>query len=141
MSTHRGARIAGPAGMPTGTALPPSPEARGVLVHASTGEPVGRVQDIYVDVQTGEPRYLGVEGAWDASEVMVVPVEEVVQANEGHLVLPYTADELNAAPRHPVSELLTPAHETVLFRHFRRPGYWESAGGGSAEPRVRRLEA
>ena len=107
------------------TALPAIDRLRGMSVLDSTGERVGRVEDVYVDEEDANARYLGLQTGWLGSKLVVVPVDEVRLQGAADIVIPYTRAELEAAPRYEAEDELTIAREEEIYGHYGRAPYWD----------------
>ncbi len=105
--------------------LPDPGYLRGAFVHCADGERIGVVEDVYVDDEGGHARYLGIATDWFGGRLTVVPVEDVRVADPDHIVLPYRAEDLRAAPSYAVHDDLTISREAEIYGHYGRTPYWE----------------
>src|SRR5436305_4803833 len=112
-------------GRDPGTALPAIDRLRGMSVLDSTGERIGRVEDVYVDDENVNARYLALVTGWFGSKLVIVPMDEVRPRGADDLVVPYTRAELEAAPRYEAEDALTIAREEEIYGHYGRTPYWD----------------
>jgi hypothetical protein len=89
------------------------------------GERVGRVEDVYVDEEDDQARYLGIDNGWFGSRLVVVPVDEVRPQGADDVVVAYTRAELEAAPRYEAEDSLTIAREEEICGHYGRTPHWD----------------
>ncbi|MDQ3867138.1 MAG: PRC and DUF2382 domain-containing protein, partial [Actinomycetota bacterium] len=71
--------------------------ARGQPVYASDGAKIGKVEEIFLDEETGRPEWIGVGTGFLGSKRAVVPVAGMSRAEDGFRV-PYTEDQVNETP-------------------------------------------
>jgi hypothetical protein len=83
-------------------------------VHASDGKRIGAIKEVYYDEQTNEPEWLGVE---TASKVKAVPLSLLIEAS-GHLVLPFTREEVDSEPDFHVEEQHIDAQDGAKLRAY-----------------------
>src|SRR5262245_58799228 len=135
MSTRYGHRgPLGPETYPEGTALPDLDRLRGLPVHATDGERIGVVEDVYVDAKGGYVRYLALDTGWFGGRLTVVPVEDARMADDDRLTLPYTASELRAAPTYEAYDDLTISREAEVDRHYGLTPYWDIVRARQSTP-------
>jgi sporulation protein YlmC with PRC-barrel domain len=111
-------------------------DLRGMYVRDRDGAPVGTVADLYVDLPTGELRYL--EIAADALGVHVlVPVADVAVDEDdlGAAVrVPYTRLHLMNAPPMDPGAAPDVVLEGDIHSHFERTPYWEVVRARQSTP-------
>ena len=135
MSTGYGrGGVIGPEGYPEGTSLPDLEALRGLPVYAADGERIGVVEDVYVDAEGGYARYLALDTGWFGGRFTVVPVEDMRLSDAGRLVLPYTTDDLRAAPTYEVEDDLTISREADVYRHYGLTPYWDIVRARQSTP-------
>ena len=84
--------------------------------HGQDG-PLGPVEGIYLDDETGEPEWLGI--ATDAGPISFVPVTQATHSPDG-VRLPYTREQVRSAPTTQADGHLSPEEEAALYRHYGR---------------------
>ena len=97
-------------------------------VLASDGARLGHVADVYIDAETGAPKWLVVPTGLFASAVCFVPADGAGQDEDGRIVLRYTRKQVRKAPHPEADGDLSPAEEAALARH-----YVEAARAATAE--------
>lgn len=125
-----GTNVPGPAESGTnGAALPPVDEAltwAGAKLDEMSGSSIGRVEGVYVDADSDEPRWLLVRmGRFGHHSAL--PYSHAV-AGVGRIWAPYDRDTVRKAPRVDAGEPFTRELELELCRFY---GIGESAGRGA----------
>ena len=118
--------VIGPEGYSETTRLPSLSRLRGMEVRSTDGEKVGKVKDLYLDAEARYARYLEVKTGWFGG-THVIPVDDVTYVDDGddaYIQVPYTAEQVKAAPTFDEGEL-TPDREAAIYDHYRRVGYWD----------------
>jgi sporulation protein YlmC with PRC-barrel domain len=129
--------IIGPEGYSENTRLPSFEDLEGMEVRDVDGDKIGKVEDSYTDESGGYARYLAVKTGWFGGKRHVIPVDDVRVERDGDdafLRVPYTRGELEAAPTYEAGEDLTTAHESDVYRHYGRQGYWEEVRARQTTP-------
>lgn len=102
-------------------------EVIGYHIHATNGE-VGPVQGMLVDEKTWSIRYLVVETSdwWLGHRVLVSPrwIRAVDWATDS-VVVDLTRESIKGAPPYESAARFDREHETDLYRHHARRGYWD----------------
>ena len=127
----------GPEGYSEGTLMPPLDELEGMEVRDSSGEKIGKVDDVYTDTGGGYVRYLAVKTGWFGSKRHMIPVDDARVESDGedtYLTVPYAKDDLRDAPTHDRDEEFTHRHEEETYGHYGRPGYWEAVRARQTTP-------
>ncbi|WP_240720992.1 PRC-barrel domain-containing protein [Pseudarthrobacter sp. NamE2] len=88
-------------------------------VIGSDGEKIGSIGQLYADDDTGEPTWVTVKTGLFGTSQSFVPVEGAHTQGED-LVVPYTKEHVNDAPRVDADGHLTPEEEDRLYTHYER---------------------
>ena len=67
------------------------------LVSGDGGGKIGKIDEIYVDRETGEPKFLAVKTGLFGTNVSFVPIEEAQGAGDD-VSVPFTKDQVKDAP-------------------------------------------
>ena len=82
------------------------------------GERIGKLQDVYVDVETDEPQFGTVKEGVFTRHLTFVPLAGV-QVGPDHLQVTVTKDQIRSAPDIELQgEELSQADESTLYHHF-----------------------
>jgi uncharacterized protein (TIGR02271 family) len=83
----------------------------------SDGNKIGKIDAVYVDRQTGEPKFAAVKTGLFGSNVSFVPIEEG-QAQGDQVTAPYSKDQVKDAPNIDADAELSDAEEQQLYEHY-----------------------
>src|SRR4051795_3798956 len=136
--SHRSASNTGSCGAgPVGTArrTPPtevSPMAtlqdietwRGRQLVDRDGDKIGKIEDVYLDRQSGEPEWVAVKTGLFGSNVSFVPISDASTSGDD-LAVAYTKDQVKDAPNVDPDGELSPEEERRLYQHYGRSDYDE----------------
>jgi uncharacterized protein (TIGR02271 family) len=78
---------------------------------------IGKIDQIYLDRQTGEPKFVTVKTGLFGSKVSFVPIEQA-RDHDGHVEVPYTKDQVKDAPNIDADGELSEAEEQRLYEHY-----------------------
>jgi uncharacterized protein (TIGR02271 family) len=78
---------------------------------------VGRISEVYVDRETGEPKFVAVKTGLLGSKSSLVPIEEG-QGHGDHVAVPYSKDQVKDAPNIDADAELSEAEEQRLYEHY-----------------------
>ena len=93
-------------------------EWHGKTLIDSDGEKIGKLQDVYVDVETDEPQFATVKEGLIARHLTFVPLGGV-QIGPDDLRVHVTKEKVRSAPDIEMhGEELTQADESTLYHHF-----------------------
>ena len=82
------------------------------------GEKIGKLQDIYVDVETDEPQFATVKEGFIGRHLTFVPLGDI-QIGPDYLQVSVTKDQVRSAPDIQMhGEELSQADESTLYHHF-----------------------
>ncbi len=82
------------------------------------GEKIGKLQDVYVDVETDEPQFATVKEGFIGRHLTFVPLGGVQVGPDG-LQVPVTKEQVRSAPDIEMhGEELSLADESTLYHHF-----------------------
>ena len=90
-------------------------DLKGSLVRDIARAPVGRVQDVLLDPDTLDARWLHVR--LESGDAVLVPAVAASETAPGELLVPYPADVITAAV-HAEGEVLSEADASRLLRHY-----------------------
>ena len=88
----------------------------GTAVLDPQGEKIGTVSDVYVDEQTGEPRWIIVDTGLLSAEV-IVPFTDI-QERGAAIVVPFAKRLVKNAPHMGMSDELDDDQERALNEHY-----------------------
>lgn len=86
-------------------------------VVGSDGESIGRVGQVYLDDQSGQPSWVTVKTGWFGSSESFVPLDAA--SIDGDTVrVPYDKDRIKGAPHHETDEPLSEQNEQDLYSYY-----------------------
>jgi uncharacterized protein (TIGR02271 family) len=83
----------------------------------SNHDKIGTINEVYVDRQTGEPKFVAVKTGLLGSKVSLVPIEEG-QSHSDHVAVPYSKDQVKDAPNIDADAELSEQEEQRLYEHY-----------------------
>jgi sporulation protein YlmC with PRC-barrel domain len=90
----------------------------GKMLVDSNGDKIGRLQDVYVDVETDEPQFATVKEGFIGRHLTFVPLGGI-HVGPDNLQVTVTKDQVRSAPDIEVhGEELSQADESALYHHF-----------------------
>ncbi len=93
-------------------------EWRGKMLLDRDGEKIGKLQDVYVDVETDEPQFGTVKEGFIGRHLTFVPLAGL-QIGTDDLQVTVTKDQVKSAPDIEMhGEELSQADESTLYHHF-----------------------
>jgi uncharacterized protein (TIGR02271 family) len=106
---------------------------RGRTAVDSSGEKVGKVDEIYLDRQSGEPEWVTVSTGLFGSKTTFVPIEGAQESGD-ELRLAYRKDQVKDAPSVDADGALSTEEEQRLYRHYGRGDYdqWDGSTDATA---------
>jgi len=101
-----------------------------------SGDKVGKITDLYVDVDTGQPEWLAVSTGLFGTRVSFVPVTGADEQGDD-IVLAWDKSTVKDAPNADADGRLSPEDEDRLYAHYQfgREAAWDT-GTGVAEGRT-----
>ncbi|HVW34882.1 MAG TPA: PRC and DUF2382 domain-containing protein [Acidimicrobiia bacterium] len=91
----------------------------GRAVLAQDGHKIGKVKDIYTDVDTGRPEWLTVSTGWFNGRTSFVPLEQATERG-GDVMVPFDEATVKEAPTADSEGRLSVQEEQALYRHYGR---------------------
>ncbi|CAL8897682.1 DUF2382 domain-containing protein [Kocuria varians] len=85
--------------------------------YGSGGDKIGKVEQVFLDDNSGEPTFLTVNTGLFGAKENFVPVKGASQDGD-RVVLPYTKDVVKDAPKVDADQHLSPAEEEELYRYY-----------------------
>src|SRR5579875_720529 len=93
-------------------------EWHGKMIVDRDGAKIGKLQDVYVDVETDEPQFATVKEGFIGRHLTFVPLGGITIGPE-HLQVTVSKDKVQSAPCIAMhGEELTQADESTLYHHF-----------------------
>jgi uncharacterized protein (TIGR02271 family) len=93
-------------------------ELTGTTAYAQDGDKIGRVGQVYLDDQTGQPEFVTVNTGFFGTNESFVPLASATFDGD-RLTVPYSKDQVKDAPNVALDGgHLEPAEETRLFQHY-----------------------
>ena len=89
---------------------------RGASVYSADGEKIGKVEEVYVDEETGQPEWLGLGTGFFGTKRVLVPVQGAQSAEDG-LRVPYDKEQVKETPDID-AEQISQETEAQLYRHY-----------------------
>ena len=86
-------------------------------VVGSDGESIGKVGQVYVDNQTGQPSWVTVKTGWFGTSESFVPLD-AASVDGDTIRVPYDKDTIKDAPHNEVGVELTETDETELYSYY-----------------------
>lgn len=81
------------------------------------GDKIGKVEQVFLDDNSGEPTFLTVNTGLFGAKETFVPAKDVRQDGD-RVVLPYQKDVVKDAPRVDADQHLSPSEEEELYRYY-----------------------
>ncbi len=92
-------------------------QLRGKQVVGPDGDKIGKVDEFYLDEQTGQPEWMSVSTGMFGSNVSFVPLADA-QADADGVRVRWDKDKVKEAPNVDPSQQLTQDEEAQLYRHY-----------------------
>ena len=90
----------------------------GKMLVDRNGQKIGKLQDVYVDVETDEPQFATVKEGFIRRHLTFVPLG-ALQIGPGDLQVPVTREQVRTAPDIEMhGDELSQADESALYHHF-----------------------
>jgi uncharacterized protein (TIGR02271 family) len=90
---------------------------RGMTAVDRDGDKIGKIEDVYLDEDTGQPEWLAVSGGLFSSGVSFVPLAQATVEGDSVRV-PYEKDHVKDAPRAEADGQLSQQEEARLYSHY-----------------------
>ena len=92
-------------------------QMRGLTAVDRDGDKIGKIEDVYLDQDTGRPEWLAVGGGLFSSGVSFIPLAEATVEGD-NVRVPYEKSHVKDAPRAEADGALSQAEEARLYRHY-----------------------
>jgi uncharacterized protein (TIGR02271 family) len=90
---------------------------RGQNLTDSSGDKIGKIEEIYLDTDTNEPEWALVTTGLFGSKQTFVPIRDASET-EGSLQVPFAKDDVKDAPKVDPDGQLSQTEEAELYRHY-----------------------
>ncbi|MEJ7690693.1 MAG: PRC and DUF2382 domain-containing protein [Nocardioidaceae bacterium] len=107
-------------------------QVRGSTAYGTDGDKLGKVGEIYLDDETGQPEWATVNTGMFGSNESFVPLADA-SFDGDQLTLPYDKDKVKAAPNVSTDGHLTPDEERELYDYYGAAYAGQSSGDDSAQ--------
>ncbi|WP_237218628.1 DUF2382 domain-containing protein [Rothia nasimurium] len=104
---------------------------RNSTVFGTDGEKIGKVGELYLDAQTGEPTFVTVNTGFFGTNESFIPVDKARYAGE-EIHVPYTKEFVKDAPNIAEDGELSPAEEQRLYEYYSLTAGTAAAGTATA---------
>ncbi|MFC6353275.1 DUF2382 domain-containing protein [Rothia nasimurium] len=104
---------------------------RNSTVFGTDGEKIGKVGELYLDAQTGEPTFVTVNTGFFGTNESFIPVDKARYAGE-EIHVPYTKEFVKDAPNIAEDGELSPAEEQRLYEYYSLTSGAATAGTATA---------
>lgn len=104
---------------------------RNSTVFGTDGEKIGKVGELYLDAQTGEPTFVTVNTGFFGTNESFIPVDKARYAGE-EIHVPYTKEFVKDAPNIAEDGELSPAEEQRLYEYYSLTSGTATAGTATA---------
>jgi sporulation protein YlmC with PRC-barrel domain len=102
---------------------------RGKTLVDADGDKVGKIDDVYLDRQTGEPEWMTVRTGLFGLKSSFVPIEGAEPADDDDKIrVPWQKEQIKDAPRVEEMGELSTDDERKLYEHYGRKDYGEWQG-------------
>ena len=78
---------------------------------------LGTVEDVYADLRSGRPQWAAVKSGLFGADVSLIPLTSA-ECDDSALRIPYSAQEVKAAPHRAPGAVMSRKEEANLFRHY-----------------------
>jgi uncharacterized protein (TIGR02271 family) len=92
-------------------------QMRGMTAVDGDGDKLGRIEDIYLDEETGKPEWMAIQTGVSGGHLTFVPLADARQ-NGDTVTVPYDKAKVNDAPRVDADRQLSQDEEAELYRYF-----------------------
>jgi uncharacterized protein (TIGR02271 family) len=89
----------------------------GQQLMGSDDDKIGKVDEIYVDRESGDPKFLAVKTGLFGNNVSFVPIEEA-RGSGDQVTVPYTKDQVKDAPNVDADGEISREEEQRIFEHY-----------------------
>jgi uncharacterized protein (TIGR02271 family) len=109
---------------------------RGRALVDNDGNKIGKIDEIYLDRQSGDPEWVTVKTGLLGTKSSFVPIGDAHPTGDDEVHVPYTKDQVKDAPSIDADGELTEDEERQLYQHYGRADY----GDWTGEDRTRDLD-
>jgi uncharacterized protein (TIGR02271 family) len=81
------------------------------------GDKIGKIEEIYMDAETGKPEWLAVKTGMLGTKVSFIPIAEASEAGD-EVRVPYDKQQVKDAPNAEADGELSQQEEAALYRHY-----------------------
>jgi sporulation protein YlmC with PRC-barrel domain len=96
---------------------------RGATIVDKHGARIGKIEDIFLDRQTGQPAWAAVKTGLIGHRHTLAPIIDAFLNVNGDVQVPFTKDQVKDAPNIEPGEGPTPELERRMWEHYGMSGY------------------
>jgi hypothetical protein len=86
-------------------------------VYDSSGRTIGPASEVYLDRQTGRPKWVAIRTGLFGTKESFAPIQHARLTDDG-LCVPVSKEAVEEAPRNDTDGYLTVQEEEALYRHY-----------------------
>ena len=90
---------------------------RGMEAVDNDGDKIGKIEDIYLDRQSGEPEWVAIKGGLFGSKTSFAPIRDASASGDA-VRLPFSKEQVKDAPKVEADGELSPQEEQELYAHY-----------------------
>jgi hypothetical protein len=98
-------------------------------VVSADGRPVGKLIDVYVNNESGEPEFLLIASGFLHNRLHLAPAEGAARSDDEVVTLGVTKEAVDGAPHIAADGELSPDEERRLYEHYDIGPYTPHSGG------------
>jgi sporulation protein YlmC with PRC-barrel domain len=103
-------------------------DVRGATMVDREGARIGKVEDVFLDRQTGRPAWAAVKTGLFGRKHALVPITDAFLNASADVQVPFTKEQVKEAPSIEPGQELTPELERTMWEHYGISGYEDWRG-------------
>jgi sporulation protein YlmC with PRC-barrel domain len=103
-------------------------DLRGATMVDKDGARIGKIEDVFLDRQTGRPAWAAVKTGLFGRRHTLVPITDAFRNPSADVQVPFAKDQVKDAPNIEPGEEVTPELESRMWEHYGLSDYEELRG-------------